>query len=146
MKKSFLFASGVLLALAFAACSTPPPTDPEGSDDPPPTRPDTVLVTGVSFPDDTVKFAVPKEATKLFSVRIEPGNATNKRVRWSSTDEAVATISSVGIVTAFSEGTTKIAVETVDGEFTDTCVVIVTSQFYDGTRKCGRRGRAKGAR
>ena len=39
----------------------------------------------------------------------------NKNVTWSSSDEAVATVSETGLVTAVAEGTATIMVTTEDG-------------------------------
>jgi hypothetical protein len=59
---------------------------------------------------------------------VVPANATNKNVTWTSSATGVATVSSTGVVTPVSSGTTNISVTTVDGGFTVTCVVTVTNQ------------------
>ena len=46
---------------------------------------------------------------------VTPENATNKMVVWTSSDETVATVSSIGIVTAVGEGTTVIRATATDG-------------------------------
>ena len=55
---------------------------------------------------------------------INPENATNKNVRWASSNNAVATISN-GVVTAVTEGTATITVTTEDGNRTATCQITV---------------------
>jgi alpha-tubulin suppressor-like RCC1 family protein len=55
---------------------------------------------------------------------IQPSNAANKNVNWSSSDTNVATVAG-GLVTAKSAGTANIAVTTQDGNKTDTCAVTV---------------------
>ena len=54
------------------------------------------------------------EVFKLTST-IEPSNATDKSVRWQSTDESVATVTPGGIVEAKGAGKTIITVETANG-------------------------------
>lgn len=53
-------------------------------------------------------------------------DATNKTVTWSSSCEAVATVSN-GTVTAVAEGTATITVRTEDGGLTATCAVTVAA-------------------
>jgi uncharacterized protein YjdB len=54
---------------------------------------------------------------------VEPEDATNKTVTWSSSDESKATVSESGLVTALAEGTADITVTTEDGDFTY-CITI----------------------
>ena len=63
---------------------------------------------------------------------IAPSNATNKEVTWSSTNEAVATVSTTGIVTPISVGVSAIVVKTIDGGHADVCIVNVTKQDVTG--------------
>ena len=53
---------------------------------------------------------------------VTPGDASNKNVSWSSSNESVATVSN-GVVTAVGAGSAIITVTTVDGGFTATCDV-----------------------
>ena len=55
----------------------------------------------------------------------QPSNADNKGVTWSSSNTAVATVTSTGLVTAIKNGTAIITVDTNDGGFTETCVITV---------------------
>ncbi|MCM1042544.1 MAG: Ig-like domain-containing protein [Bacteroides sp.] len=59
---------------------------------------------------------------------ITPENATDKSVRWTSTDEAVASVNAQGVVKALAEGKTLIIVTTEDGGFADTCTLIVKAK------------------
>ena len=61
---------------------------------------------------------------KLTAV-IEPFNATVQAVEWSSSNPAVATVSSTGEVTAVSAGTATITVTTQEGGLSANCVVTV---------------------
>ena len=49
-----------------------------------------------------------------------PGNATNKNVIWSSSDESIAKVQD-GVVLPFDEGTVTITVMTEEGEMTASC-------------------------
>jgi uncharacterized protein YjdB len=82
-----------------------------------------VPVTSVSITqgDQTLEVGQTIQLTAV----IEPENATNKNVTWSSSNESVATVSETGLVTAISEGTADIRVTTEDGNFTDTITVNV---------------------
>ncbi|MBX4268101.1 Ig-like domain-containing protein [Clostridium estertheticum] len=59
---------------------------------------------------------------------INPSNAVNKSVTWSSSNENVAVVSATGVVTPIAEGMTLIIVTTVDRGITDACFVNVTKQ------------------
>ncbi len=56
-----------------------------------------------------------------------PTNATNKSVTWTTSNSAVATVNSDGLVTAVGEGTATITVATVSGGYTDQCAVTVAA-------------------
>ena len=83
--------------------------------------PTPVAVTGVTL-DQATMTLIAGGATGTITKTVTPANATNKNVTWSSSDEAVATVAG-GVVTPLTEGTTTIAVTTVDGSFTATCEV-----------------------
>lgn len=57
---------------------------------------------------------------------VEPDNATDQNVIWSSSDNTVATVDENGKVTAVAAGTATITVTTVDQNKTATCTVTVT--------------------
>lgn len=56
---------------------------------------------------------------------ISPSNATNKNVKWTSSNTKVATVDTTGKVKAVSEGSTTITVKTIDGAKVATCNVTV---------------------
>lgn len=56
---------------------------------------------------------------------VSPTDATNKLVRWSCDNSAVASVNSDGKVTANKSGTCIVTAETVDGGFKATCKVTV---------------------
>ncbi len=79
-------------------------------------------VTGVTLKD---KASVNIGSTVTLTATVLPSDATYKSVTWSSSDTAVATVSSKGVVKGKKAGTAKITVTTVDGRKTATCVVTV---------------------
>ena len=63
--------------------------------------------------------------TQKLVATIEPQNATNKSVTWTSDNNAIATVDNDGLVTAVGAGKAHIAVTTNDGNFTDQCDIEV---------------------
>lgn len=84
-----------------------------------------VPVTGVTLDKDTLALDTGDNKTATLTATVDPNKATDKTVTWKSSDETVATVNN-GVVTAIKHGTTTITVTTVDGGFTDVCVVTVT--------------------
>lgn len=72
-----------------------------------------VNVTGVSLNKVATTLAV--GVTETLTTTVTPDNASNKTVSWSSSDEAIATVDAVGLVTAVAAGTVTITVTTADG-------------------------------
>ena len=70
---------------------------------------------------------IKKEETETLTTTIEPINAYNKNVTWSSNNESIATVNSEGVVTGVGEGTTSITVTAMDGSGASAeCTVNVT--------------------
>ena len=67
-----------------------------------------------------------KNENYQLNYNIVPENATNKSVTWSSSNNNVATVDNNGLVTAISEGSATIEVETKDGKLKDIVEVIVS--------------------
>jgi uncharacterized protein YjdB len=65
-------------------------------------------------------------ATTQLTETVEPSEATNKNVSWSSSKTSVATVSSTGLVTGVAAGSAIITVTTQDGSKTATCVLSVS--------------------
>lgn len=83
-----------------------------------------VPVTGVSV-DKTL--ALNSGESKKINYTLTPEGATNKVVSFKSDNDAVAIVNeTTGVVTAIKEGNANITITTVDGNFTDTCVVTVS--------------------
>ena len=86
-----------------------------------------VPVTGVSL--NKTELTLTEGNSETLTATVEPANATNKNVTWSSSAESVATVED-GKVTAVGAGEATITVTTEDGSFTDTCEVTVTAKTY----------------
>jgi hypothetical protein len=80
-------------------------------------------VTGVTFKQTAITIGIGETATLIPTV--QPSNATNKDVTWSSVNTGVATVNTSGLVTAVAVGTTNITVRTQDGNRTANCAVTV---------------------
>jgi uncharacterized protein YjdB len=63
--------------------------------------------------------------TLTLSAEVQPSNATNRTVSWSSSDTTVVKVDATGKVTPIKAGVSNIVVTTADGGFTDTCAVTV---------------------
>ena len=87
--------------------------------------PQTVPVTGVTL--DKAELTLEKGSTGTLKATVEPQNATNNTVTWSSSNEEVATVDQHGTVTAVRAGTATITVTTEDGVKTATCKVTVNA-------------------
>lgn len=83
----------------------------------------TVSVTGVKLDQTSLSLTV--GGTGTLNATVQPDNATNKAVTWSSSNETVATVEN-GVVTAVGAGTADITVTTQDGQKTAVCAVTVT--------------------
>lgn len=84
-----------------------------------------VNVTGVKLDHKTLELTA-GEADALLMATIEPANATDTDVIWSSSDETIATVVN-GVVTPVGEGTAIITVTTKDGSFTASTTVNVAA-------------------
>lgn len=82
-----------------------------------------VQVTGVTITPEaaTIRLGIVKQ----LAAAVEPANATNQEIRWSSSDTTIATVSPVGLVKGMKQGTATITVTTLDGDKTATCDVTV---------------------
>lgn len=90
----------------------------------------TIPVTGVNVsPGNLVLVIV--ESSKL-SATVEPADATDKNVRWSSSNSSIAIVGSDGQVVALKEGSATITASA--GGKTTTCAVSVVSTYVEATR------------
>ncbi len=87
---------------------------------------DPVAVTGVKLAFTALTQKIGTSFTLVAT--IEPANATNKAVTWSSSNSTVASVTNKGVVQAKAAGTADITVTTADGGHTATCSFTVTAE------------------
>ena len=116
MKFQILRRAGALVLALALALSLAVPAWASGGDD-------TVAVTGVTLNKTSLSLTV--GGSETLTATVEPAEATNKAVTWTSDKVDVATVED-GKVTAVSPGTAIIMVTTEDGGKTATCTVTVT--------------------
>jgi uncharacterized protein YjdB len=88
-----------------------------------------VDVTGVSISEGTSLNLYEGETQQLTAV-VEPANATEKGVSWSSNNPSKASVDSSGLVSALSVGSAIITVTTDDGGFTDSITINVLADPF----------------
>lgn len=81
-------------------------------------------VTGVTLDKESASLRIGEETLQLNAV-VEPSDASDKSLLWTSSEAGVASVSETGLVTPLAPGETVITVTTVDGEFSATCTVTV---------------------
>ena len=146
MKSKKIFVLLSALALSLAACnggttgkssqaggesrpsdtsaSTVPTSDPTGSSEP---GEQTIAVTGITLSETALSLEEGKSAN--LTATVAPANASNTKVSWESSDAEVASVSSLGKVTAKKVGTAKITVKSVSNpEVKAECTVTVTEE------------------
>ena len=82
-----------------------------------------INVTGVELNKTSLSMNVGETSNLVATVK--PENAQNKNVKWTSSNENIATVNEEGIITAVAEGEAKITVTTLDGNYTAECNVTV---------------------
>jgi large repetitive protein len=80
-------------------------------------------VTGVELEEEELTLRVGD--TESLHATVKPANATNKRVKWESSDSEIVEVDEEGKITAVAPGTATITVTTVDGNKTDSVEVTV---------------------
>lgn len=106
-------AIGVSEFAAYAAQTTPEPQ---------PVPVTKITVTGTALVDG--KVTLNKDKSTKLSVSIEPDNATNQQVTWTSSDTAIATVDANGTVTALKAGTAIITATAADGSGTSASATV----------------------
>ena len=90
-------------------------------------NPAPVLVTSVAL--NKSELSLYTGQSEILTATVQPSNATNQNVTWSSDKPDVATVDAAGKVTAVGAGTATITVTTADGNHTATCTVTVTRPY-----------------
>lgn len=89
--------------------------------------PTVIAVTSVSLDKNTL--SIKKEESAILTATVNPSNATNQSVKWSTSNSNV-TVSN-GKVTGKAVGTSVVTVTTDDGGYTAQCTVNVTENTVD---------------
>ena len=79
--------------------------------------------------------------TYTLKATIIPSTAGNKKVTWTTSNAAVATVSDAGVVTAVGSGSATITVTTAEGGFKATCTVNVTAASNANVENFGDNNR-----
>jgi len=85
-----------------------------------------IAVTGITV--DKTKVSLVKGTKLKVNATIKPGNATNKKVIWESSDINIAKVNSKGEITAVNPGSTTVIVKTEDDNKMSEISVIVTEE------------------
>ncbi|MEG1772814.1 MAG: Ig-like domain-containing protein, partial [Clostridia bacterium] len=84
---------------------------------------DPVPATGITvFPEEAT---LRTDKTLSLSAQIQPWNATEREISWTSSNPAIASVNENGFVRAITNGEATITATTVEGGFTDTCIITV---------------------
>jgi uncharacterized protein YjdB len=86
--------------------------------------PTVIAVTGVSL--NKTSLVMETGNSEQLTATVLPTDADNQNVSWSSSDETVATVSAIGLITATGAGMATITITTEEGGFTATCSVEVS--------------------
>ena len=82
-------------------------------------------VTGILLSKESYTFDKVGENMQL-AVIVEPADATNKEVNWSSSNESVCVVSNEGLVTSVGAGTASVKVTSTDGGYSASCIIKVS--------------------
>ena len=93
--------------------------------------PPTVAVTGVTLNKNSATLKVGQ--TETLTATVQPADASNKNITWSTSNPDAATVTQNGKVTAVSVGTATITVTTEDGNRTAQCAITVERRQYTVT-------------
>ena len=99
-------------------------------------KPQPVLVTGITLDGTSLSVLVGESAT--LAATVAPGNADNKKIAWSSSDESVAKVDANGVVKAVAKGKADIVASSSDGSsVTAKCAVVVSNPCPEGAIDLG---------
>ena len=94
-------------------------------------EPEEIRVSSISLSKSTLELTVGDQAS--LDATISPDNATNKKIRWSSSKESVATVTPDGIVDAVSAGTAFITARSEDSGVNAKCEITVNGKVISVT-------------
>lgn len=90
-----------------------------------------VRVTSISLNKTQLSLNVGE--SEQLTATVLPSNAGEKGVNWSSNNPSVASVNSLGLVTAQQAGTATITVTTIDGGYTTSCSITVNKKIVTVT-------------
>ena len=89
----------------------------------------TIAVTGVTLDKANLRFVKTDLTAQTLTATVEPADATDKTVTWTSSDESVATVDANGQVTPIKAGT--VTIKATAGDKTATSTVYVYDKIVD---------------
>ena len=91
---------------------------------------------------DKKPYEIKEPSTFQLTAAIEPENATNQTVIWSSSNENAASVDENGLVTAYhyNKAPVVITARTEDGDFTATCSITILFNDVAGNSQSGTPG------
>ena len=95
--------------------------------------PEEIRVSSISLSKSALELTVGDQAS--LDATISPDNAANKKLRWSSSKESVATVTPDGIVEAVSVGTAFITATSEDSGVSAKCEITVKEKIISVTGK-----------
>ena len=87
-----------------------------------------VRVTGIALDQESIRLGIDKTVT--LTATISPNDASQKEITWRSIDATIASVAN-GVVTGKKSGQTQVIATTVDGGYSDTCIVNVYGYMDD---------------
>lgn len=96
----------------------------------------TVTITAIIIPVENIvlnpsEFTITTRGFQQIIATVEPDNATDREIIWTSSDTSVATVDSTGKVSGVNPGTVTITAKTKDGKVKSTVTVTVEGIFID---------------
>ena len=117
-------ADGLVTAIAIGTCTITASSTDGGSATASCTLTVTQLVTSITLSQTSLVLEL--EDFKKLTATVQPENALNKRVTWTSSNDAVAEVNSIGLVSAIGYGRCTITCTAQDGSgVSATCAVLV---------------------
>ncbi|MCR4902732.1 MAG: Ig-like domain-containing protein, partial [Butyrivibrio sp.] len=104
--------------------------------------PCTVISTGIEFSISASQARGKVGKTYQLSASAEPASIfENCTISWTSSDEAIATVDSTGLITGISTGEVTITASTtaLEKTYSDTCTYTVTAKDYVNVCDCGAK-------
>ena len=90
-----------------------------------------IHVIDITLNTDLIRLRVGE--TAQLTVSVNPIDATNQAINWSSSNTSVLTVSATGLVTAKAVGQASVTASSVDGNHTATCDFYVKATAANGT-------------